>query len=257
MTDLNQLRDVWDGLAEQDALHAILTDPSKEGEEWDIADFMATGITEINTVINHIVQIGYLPNTEGSALDFGCGVGRLTQALAQRFSSCVGIDISQHMIQKANTLNRHAHCQYLTSSGSTLPFEDASFSFIYCNIVLQHMPRRFSVGYLEEFVRVLAPGGVLVFGVQDSFLIRDISSLITRLRQIIRIRTRIKEALGGPGEMQMHCLTENTIRRALGSAKIFDIQLVNTAAKDFNGNLSYLSKSPASGYISKQYCVVK
>jgi ubiquinone/menaquinone biosynthesis C-methylase UbiE len=257
MSNLNQLRDVWDGLAEQDALHAILTDPSVKDGKWNTADFMATGITEINTVTSHLAQIGYLPNAKGSALDFGCGVGRLTQALAQRFSSCVGVDISEHMIQKAAALNHHEHCQYLVSSGSTLPFEDASFTFIYCNIVLQHMHRRFSMGYLKEFVRVLAPGGVLVFGVQDSFRIRDISSLITRLRQIIRIRTRIKEALGGPGEMQMHCLSENSIRHALGSAKIVDVQLVNTAAKDFNGNLSYLSKAPAAGYISKQYCVVK
>jgi SAM-dependent methyltransferase len=258
MSNLNQLRDVWDDLAEQDALHAILTDPSQKEGKWDIADFMATGITEINTVTNHIAKIGYLPNTKGSALDFGCGVGRLTQALAQRFSSCVGVDISKHMIHKAIALNRHAHCQYLLNSGSILPFEDASFTFIYCNIVLQHMPRCFSVEYLKEFVRVLAPGGVLVFGVQDSFPIRDISALITQLRQTIRIRSRINVALGmGPGDMQMHCLSENAIRHALGSAKIVDVQFVNTAAKDFNGNLSYLSQAPASGYISKQYCVVK
>jgi ubiquinone/menaquinone biosynthesis C-methylase UbiE len=257
MSNLNQLRDVWNDLAEQDALHAILTDPSKRQGKWDIADFMATGVAEIDTVTNHLAQIGYLPNAKGSALDFGCGVGRLTQALAQRFSSCVGIDISQHMIQEADALNRYAHCRYITSSDPVIPFHDASFTFIYSNIVLQHMPQRFSVGYLKEFVRVLAPGGVLVFGVQDSFSIRKIASLITWLRQTIRIRTRIREALGGPGDMQMHCLSESEIRRALGSAKIIDVQFVNTATKDFNGNLSYLPQAPASGYISKQYCVVK
>jgi ubiquinone/menaquinone biosynthesis C-methylase UbiE len=257
MTQLNRLRDVWDGLAEQDALHAILTDPTKKQGKWEIADFMATGAAEIDTVTNYLAQIGRLPATTGSALDFGCGVGRLTQALAQRFSSCVGIDISQHMIQEANALNRYAHCQYITSSDPVIPCTDASFTFIYSNIVLQHMSQRFAVGYLKEFIRVLAPGGVLVFGVQDSFPIRDIPSLITWLRQTARIRTRIKEALGGPGEMQMHCLSETTIRRALNPAKIVDVQFVNTAAKDFNGNLSYLPQAPASGYVSKQYCAVK
>ena len=257
MTHLNRLRDVWDGLAEQDALHAILTDPTKKQGKWGIADFMATGIAEIDIVINHLAQIGHLPETTGSALDFGCGVGRLTQPLAQRFSSCVGIDISQHMIHEANALNRYAHCQYIASFDPVLQFDDASFTFIYSNIVLQHMPQPFAVGYLKEFVRVLAPGGILVFGVQDSFPIRDISSLITWFRQTARIRTRIKEALGGSGEMQMHCLSESVIRRALGPAKIVDVQFVNTAAKDFNGNLSYLPQAPISGYISKQYCAVK
>jgi SAM-dependent methyltransferase len=257
MTHLNQLRDVWDGLAEQDALHAILTDPTKKQGRWEIADFMATGIAETNTVLNHLAQIGRLPSANGSVLDFGCGVGRVTQALAQRFSYCVGIDISQHMIQEADALNRYKHCRYITSSDPILPFDDASFRFIYSNIVLQHMPQRFSVGYLKEFVRVLAPGGVLVFGVQDSFPIKDIPSLTTWLRQTARIRTRIRQALGGPGDMQMHCLSESAIRRALGPAEIVDVQFVNTAAKDFNGNLSYLSQAPTSGYVSKQYCAVK
>jgi len=257
MTHLNRLRDVWDGLAEQDALHAILTDPTKKQGKWGIANFMATGVAEVSIVMNHLAQIGHYPQTESTALDFGCGVGRLTQALAQRFSSCVGIDVSQHMIQEANALNRYENCRYITSSSPVLPFDDASFTFIYSNIVLQHMPQRLSVGYLKEFVRVLAPGGILVFGVQDSFPIRDIPSLITWLRQTVRLRTRIKEALGGPGEMQMHCLSESAIRRALGRAKIVDIQFVNTAAKDFNGNLSYLPQAPTSGYVSKQYCAVK
>ena len=30
----------------------------------------------------------------GRALDFGCGVGRLTQALAGKFSECDGVDIA-------------------------------------------------------------------------------------------------------------------------------------------------------------------
>jgi hypothetical protein len=57
--------------------------------------------------------------------------------------------------------------------------------------------------------------------------------------------------------MQMHCLPERVVRRALGSAGIVDIQFTNTAAKDFNGELVYLRQGPASGYVGKQYCVVK
>jgi hypothetical protein len=56
--------------------------------------------------------------------------------------------------------------------------------------------------------------------------------------------------------MQMHCLPEHIVRRALGSAKVVDIQFTNTAAKDFNGKLVYLGQPPASGYVGKQYCVI-
>src|SRR6185312_6233540 len=88
VTDLEKLKNTWDGLAERDALSAILTDDNRTGGRWNLAEFMATGDAEIETVLNHLVKIGHAPDTRGVALDFGCGVGRLTQALARRFSSC-------------------------------------------------------------------------------------------------------------------------------------------------------------------------
>jgi SAM-dependent methyltransferase len=256
--NLDKLKNDWENLAERDALGAILTDASRVDGKWDIAEFMATGDAEIQIVMSHLAGIGRIPNFEGAALDFGCGVGRLTQPLGRRFASCVGVDIAQQMIEKANSLNQYTHCRYVVHSGAGLPFADESFSFIYSNIVLQHVPARFSERYLREFVRVLAPGGVLVFGVQDSFAAPNLPSRMIRVRHILRIRSRIQDALGlGQRHMQMHCLPERVVRRALGSARVADIQLTNTAAKDFNGKLVYLSQAPTSGYVGKQYCVVK
>ena len=258
VSNLDKLKDAWEGLAERDALNAILTDHSKAGGKWDVEDFLATGDAEIQTVMAHLATLGRTPTGNGAALDFGCGVGRLTQALARRFASCVGADISQQMIQQAESLNRYAHCRYVASSTAPLPFTDASFSFIYSNIVLQHVPRRFAKEYLREFVRLLAPDGILVFGVQDSFRAPDFASLQTRIRHVVHLRSRIRVALKrGSGDMKMHCLPERVVRRALGSAKIVDVQFTNTAAPDFNGKLIYLAQPPTSGYVGKQYCVVR
>ena len=255
MMNLETLKNNWESLAERDALFAILTDHRRVGGKWDVDEFMATGEMEIETVMQHLSSIRRIPDYTGKALDFGCGVGRITQALAPRFTSCVGVDISRQMIDKANALNRYAHCRYVANPAEQLPFADASFSFIYSNIVLQHVPRRYSTAYLGEFVRVLAPGGILVFGVQDSFAAPDIASLLLRVRHVLRIRSRIRAAVG-VGDMRMHCLPERLVRGALGSARIVDIQFTNTAAKDFNGKLVYLRQAPASGYVGKQYCVV-
>ena len=84
MNNLDTLKNDWNSLAESDALYAILTDGSKAGGKWNIAEFMATGDAEIETVISHMAGLDY----NGAALDFGCGVGRL----AQHFASCVGVD---------------------------------------------------------------------------------------------------------------------------------------------------------------------
>jgi SAM-dependent methyltransferase len=256
--DLNESMRDWDSLAERDPLWSILTDASKANGKWDIAEFMATGDAEIETVMDHLARINCTPMTNGSALDFGCGVGRLTQSIAARFTSCIGVDISWQMIQRAVLLNRHAHCRYVVHSNIRLPFADGSFVFIYSNIVLQHVPRRLSIEYLRELVRVLAPDGVLVFGVQDSFAVRDSRSLLLRVRQQLRIRSRIKRLLKiGSADMKMHCIPETIVRKALGTAVVVDIQMTNTAAENFNGRVKYLQSAPPTGYIGKQYCVTK
>ncbi len=44
--------------------------------------------------------------TFGKALDFGCGVGRLTQALADYFNEVAGVDVSPTMVNKALEYNK-------------------------------------------------------------------------------------------------------------------------------------------------------
>lgn len=258
MRAIETLRSDWESLARRDALHAILTDETKRGGQWDLAEFMETGVAEVRTVVQYLGEIGCALKWKGTALDFGCGVGRLTQALGSYFHSCIGIDISESMIANAQSFNQRTNCRYLVNSSVQLPFLASTFSFVYSNIVLQHIPRRIAERYLREFLRVLEPGGVMVFGVQDSFAAPTFSARGERIRHIIRLRSRIKSLLRvGPGDMQMHCLPENAVRRALGSAQILDIRFNNTAAKDFNGKLTYLAEAPHSGYIGKQYCVLK
>jgi len=102
---------------------------------------------------------------KGTALDFGCGVGRLTQALCQYFERCIGVDIAGSMIKLAWKYNRFGdRCHYLVNDvGDLRMFEDGHFDFIYSNIVLQHIPSEYSTHYIREFVRLLSPGGMAVF----------------------------------------------------------------------------------------------
>jgi SAM-dependent methyltransferase len=258
MSQLGGLKRDWEALAQRDALCAILTDETKSGGKWDVTQFMATGDAEIEIVLQHLKSLGLQPDPGATVRDFGCGVGRLTQALARRFPSCVGIDISQEMITQANALNRYGHCRYAVSTTPELPVADGSCSFVYSNLVLQHMARRLAANYLREFMRVLAPRGVLVFGVQDSFAAPDLASSLTRVRHILHLRSRVRTWFKrSGGDMQMHCLPERVVRQALGTAIIADIRYTNTAAKDFNGKLVYLQQPPQSGYVGRQYCVTK
>jgi SAM-dependent methyltransferase len=162
--NLSAQRQNWDLLASTDPLWAILTDPSKRNNGWSLDEFFATGVGEIDAALSLVESIHPLPSKH-RALDFGCGVGRLTQALGDRFDEVCGVDISPAMIDLAGKYNRHGdRCRFHLNSRSDLNiFPSKHFDFVYSCITLQHVEPRFAKLYIQEFIRVLAPGGIAVF----------------------------------------------------------------------------------------------
>lgn len=163
---LERHRSDWEKLAEVDPLWAVLTQPGKRGGRWDADEFLATGETEIAEVMDAAEGLG-LPALRRRALDFGCGAGRLTRALAGRFETAVGVDISAGMVETARSLNADVEgCEFrVNTSADLVQFGDGEFDFVYSSLVLQHLPDRKAVeGYVAEFLRVVASDGLVVFG---------------------------------------------------------------------------------------------
>jgi SAM-dependent methyltransferase len=69
------------------------------------------------------------------------------------------------MIDLARRLNRYPErAEYVCTAATGLhTLADRSFDCIYTNIVLQHVPPETAEQYLNEFFRLLEPGGLLVF----------------------------------------------------------------------------------------------
>jgi SAM-dependent methyltransferase len=157
-------RHYWNRHAASDPLWAVCSFPDKAGGRWDLQEFMQSGEREIALLFHRLGQLG-LTVTPGAALDFGCGVGRLSQALARRFDRVFGIDVSDGMIDLAAKLNRYdGRVKYFANTAPDLRhFESRAVHFVYSNIVLQHMePSRIRI-VLADLLRVLRPGGLLVF----------------------------------------------------------------------------------------------
>jgi SAM-dependent methyltransferase len=161
---LRRLQENWDEFGRTDPMWAILTVPGKEGGRWTQEEFFSTGNAEIDALLQYLEGLSMSVNC-GRALDFGCGLGRLTQALARHFAEVVGVDIAPSMIDGARRLNRHGdRCRYVLNERDHLNVLGGKrFDLIYTNIVLQHIQPRYTARYLREFMRLLAPGGALVF----------------------------------------------------------------------------------------------
>lgn len=165
MPELTEEKRNWEDFAAQDPFWAVLSQPDRKYGRWDREAFYRTGEEQIAEVMDHAAQFE-LPQNREAALDFGSGVGRLTRALAARFDRAVGVDISQTMVDNATRFNEDVpNVSFQVNARPDLRvFDDASFDLVNTRIVLQHLPDRAMIlGYVAEFLRVLRPGGLLVF----------------------------------------------------------------------------------------------
>jgi len=153
----------WNGLAKRDALGSVLTRPATD-PQWNTEDFFATGQADVAKLMTAAARVAPTLATR-RALDFGCGVGRLTRALADYFDEVQGIDIAPSMIARARQQNGIPEgCHFEVNRRPHLQrFDDGLFDLVYSRLVLQHIPPRLVKRYIPELVRVLAPGGLLVF----------------------------------------------------------------------------------------------
>lgn len=88
-----------------------------------------------------------------AALDFGCGVGRLSEAMAAYAQSVTGYDVSPGMLEIARS--RDALVHYV----DTLPV--GPFDWINSAIVFQHIPPERGLNELDGLLQRLSPGGVV------------------------------------------------------------------------------------------------
>jgi SAM-dependent methyltransferase len=179
----------WDSLARLDPLWAICSRDDARNGQWDLDAFFASGADEIAAVFSHSEA---RPARFTAALDFGCGAGRIVRALSSRFELCYGVDSSAEMIRLAREFNRDfENCVFEHKSYPLLAeIRSDSIDFVYSSFVLQHLAsEREVLDYLREFVRVVRPGGTIVFQLPSRL----------PLRYRLQPRRRLFRALAGQG----------------------------------------------------------
>lgn len=98
-----------------------------------------------------------------AVLDYGCGSGGGSRALAQRGARVTAFDLSHRRLAEArarNVAGNSPEARYLLSAAETLPFPDGAFDAVYGKQILHHLQLEPAI---PEIRRVLKPGGRAAF----------------------------------------------------------------------------------------------
>jgi SAM-dependent methyltransferase len=117
----------------------------------------------------------------GLVLDLGCGAGTYSRLLARRGHRVVAADYSLPSLGRAVQYDAERASHYVAADAYILPFASSSFTLIVCIGVLQAVGSPELV--LDEIVRVLQPGGILVI---EGLNARGVAARAGRIRSTLR-----------------------------------------------------------------------
>jgi 2-polyprenyl-3-methyl-5-hydroxy-6-metoxy-1,4-benzoquinol methylase len=158
----------WHHLGETEPYWSVLTQENYLQSHFQQSRevFYATGeheAMELDTTLKrHLIA----PRPLGLCVELGCGVGRVTSALARRYREVVAIDISApHLLLAEEELQNqginNVTFKQLTALEQTQDY--GPIDLFYSKIVLQHNPPPVMAILLKNLLSALSPGGVGFF----------------------------------------------------------------------------------------------
>jgi SAM-dependent methyltransferase len=152
----------WQEISTEDPEWVVLSLPRGKHGGWDPAELQATGELTVSRLLE-VARRHAGPVGSGRVVDVGCGVGRLSHALADRFERVVGIDVTPAMLERAAELTRRENVTFLRADIATDEVPAAKGAdVVISERVVQHLDPEELVPHLRALVGLLRPGGVAV-----------------------------------------------------------------------------------------------
>jgi ubiquinone/menaquinone biosynthesis C-methylase UbiE len=156
----------------------------------DMAEFWASGGTIWADLKN---AIGYAPAPTHHVVEIGCGVGRMTRAVAPEVAHVDSFDVSTEMLDKARSAGLPNATFHLGEGFNLKPLPNATADAVIAYCVFQHLPTEEALAsYLAEMVRVAKPGGIIAFTLTPR-------SAKYYFLPLLRLRAFVREKLGAAG----------------------------------------------------------
>ena len=200
---LGHVRETWTRLGVEQPHWSVLSAEHFRAER--IADheaaFFASGADDVALLLAVLRRHGVAPGDVPRALEFGCGIGRVTVHLARAFPELTACDVSASHMALAQRKTAEAGARNVTwrlvdsdDFGMVVPF-DIWFS----RIVLQHNPPPIIAMILYRALGMLESGGMAVFQLPT---------------YAVGYRFRVQEylaGLGAEGRIEMHVLPQPVV----------------------------------------------
>lgn len=209
-------------------------------------EFFASGEAHIEHVLQELESIFQKEGGKQleSALDFGCGVGRLVIPLARRASHVLGVDISPSMIDEAqrNCVAAGVENASFVLSDDTLSRVSGDYGLVHSHIVLQHIAWPRGRQLLCALADHVASDGFLAIqvltGYQGSRFARAMARLRYAFPPIQRLRNFLTGRPASDPPMQLHVYDLNIIISDLESRGIA-VKCVNSSWENFTTTTIY------------------
>ncbi|MEO0622952.1 MAG: methyltransferase domain-containing protein [Pseudomonadota bacterium] len=217
---------VWAKLGEDAAHWSVLTHDAfrPSNLEENRSAFVQSGELEGALVDAAMARVPDADMATMRCLEIGCGVGRATRALAQRFNSVTGVDISRpHLDIARKELDEAGHANVALHVATRI--EDyaelaAGHDFLFSRLVLQHNPPPVQAAILAQVFEGMAPGAVLLFQV------------VTHGKgYTYRVAN---DGAVGKG-MEMHVLPQSAVFQLMAAARIVPIEVQDDFAAGRDG----------------------
>jgi SAM-dependent methyltransferase len=207
---LAKIKLAWSHLGIVRPHFSVLTDkqflPEQNGKHLD--KFWASGEIEAAQVERMLARYGFTDCGTKTAVEYGCGVGRVTTALARRFARVEAYDISQAHLTEARSRAQAVAAENIRFHLCADTFLDRlkPCDFFYSRIVFQHNPPPVIDQLIKRALQCLKSGGIAIFQVPTYRLGYSYS---------------ISEWLAAdhPLDMQMHCIPQEAIFSIIAAEK--------------------------------------
>lgn len=215
---VERVADSWTELGEARPHWSVMSNPEFAPDRIaaNLATFHASGAADADRLCATLRRLGRDPAEFDHVLEFGCGLGRVTNHLARRFTRISARDVSLPHLALARAHSRAAGFDGIDYApvtaadfGMTQGF-DVWFSVI----VLQHNPPPVIAAILARAFALLNPGGIAVF------------QLPTYAHGYRFALAEYLSSAREPGAFEMHCLPQPAVFALAAQAGCVPLEVI-------------------------------